>query len=356
MAWEFPEQAWMRATVSPGLYIDATGEKIAFIGHVWGASSGKNIDKIVLSFGNNVTAGGSGCTLSLQDVAAGSGPPYQPDGTQDQTVAISNSDLATYKNGGYTTGSLSAQRSVADGDMLAVVLEFDGSGRLGSDKIIINTSNVTTVAGQPGSGGLAFYNGSSWSAASAGRYGGAILVYSDGSFGRLDECYAVFSNMGSNSFATGTEQGLEFTPDYPCTCDGFFALLTPSSASADFDLVLYEGDTALATVSFDANQFYTTGEYSARASFAAQTLTPGTTYRASVKPTTANNVALSYFDVAAAGHFDALGFFSDASYNTKSGGSWGSPTTTRRPFIGLRLCPTAPGGGGGPHSYGFVFG
>lgn len=114
-----------------GLLIDATGEKAAFIGRV---TKTGNIRKAHFWISALTKAGGSAWTASLQDVDLANGPPMRPDGTQDQTAAVSNASAAV---GWYTTPAFSTDRAVTRGDRLAFVLEFDGSGRLGADSLTL---------------------------------------------------------------------------------------------------------------------------------------------------------------------------------------------------------------------------
>jgi len=112
--------------------IDATGEKLAWCGgFVHQDRAAKDITRVGFFFGSSlIKAGGSSLTVSLQDVSA-TAAPLQPDETQDQTVAIANGDAGFASSTWYRTGALSANRTVSHGEQLAVVLEFDGGGRLG---------------------------------------------------------------------------------------------------------------------------------------------------------------------------------------------------------------------------------
>jgi hypothetical protein len=125
------------------LLIDATGEKIAFIGRFWNKDRAtKNITKVGFCFGAVTKAGGSGLTVSLQNVNLGAGPPFRPDEIQDQTVAIANGDAAFATNTWYQTAALSTNRTVAFGELLAVVIEYNGAGRLGSDSVVVRGTSV----------------------------------------------------------------------------------------------------------------------------------------------------------------------------------------------------------------------
>lgn len=331
--------------------IDATGEKVAWTGPVWNAARAtKSVRKVHFLFGTVTKAGGSGLTVSLQDVSTAAGPPTQPDETQDQTVAIANADAGFVTDAWYTTGNLSADRSVAFGEMLAVVVEYDGSGRLGAD--VVNFRNLTNVVtnGRFSRGGFALKT-ASWALVDV--INNVILEFSDGTFGTLGSPIIgstwPASAIGSTTFNSGSaadELALEFTVPVECKCDGAWFVLQ-ANVGTDFDVVLYEGTTAKATVSCDANQINSTAVY--RPFFVAWpevTLSTGQTYRLAIKPG-AGNVIIQYFDVAAAGHFNAhMGGTSWAYTDRVDGGAWAAPTTTRRPFMGITLSALHDGAGG----------
>src|SRR5262245_16743976 len=118
--------------------IDATGEKIAFCGYFWHPEGiSKDITRVGFRFGSVTKAGGSGLTVSLQDLNLTTAP-MQPDEVQDQTVAIANGDSGFTSNVWYRTNALSANRTLANGDAVCVVIEYDGSGRLGSDTVSLS--------------------------------------------------------------------------------------------------------------------------------------------------------------------------------------------------------------------------
>lgn len=329
--------------------IDATGEKVAWCGRVWRPDgAGGDIQRVGFLFGTVTKAGGSGLTVSLQNLDLTAGPPARPDGTQDQTVAIANGDASFASNTWYRTGALSADRTVLFGEQLAVVVEYDGSGRLGSDAV--NVKNLT------GTGTVPFYEPSvslytgSW--ARADVLANVVLEFDDGIFGTLCGAFPL-SAVGQLSYGTGStpdENALEFTPAVSCTIDGMFMLVMTGSSAANFDVVLYSGTTALQTVSCDANALVFAGS-SPRSMFVPippTDLTAGTTYRVCLKPTTSTAVDLYYFDVGANGHLDCHGLGATAWLNSRTdAGSWGAGTNTRRPWMGLRFSKFESGGGGG---------
>jgi hypothetical protein len=77
-------------------------------------------------------------------------------------------------------------------------------------------------------------------------------------------------------------------------------------------------------------------------------LSSDTIYRLALKPTTANNITLQYFDVAAAGHMQAhWGGEGWALTSRVDSGAWAAVTTTRRPFLWPYVCAIDDAAGGG---------
>lgn len=342
-------------STSSSALLDATGEKLAFSGRFWHPSGlTKNISRIQFGFGTCISAGGSALTASLQNVST-AGPPMQPDETQDQTVAIPNSDFVS--NTWYRTNALSANRSVAIGELLSFVLEFDGAGRLGSDSCrisivstgsVLSTLHQSVVAGKSGT----------WSRTSG--LPNILFECDDGSFGTLDGGTAISSSGTLTSINTGStpdEVALRFVAPFNMEIDGIFVTLNAVTDTADHDVILYDsGGSVLESVSVDSDQISIANTASTViVPFAARALTKGQTYYVSVKPTTANSISIPYWDV---NHIDHLNVFPQINMNCcwaqrTDAGVW-SETTTRFPIAGIRVCsiddgtvPISPGRIGG---------
>lgn len=340
-AWypSFPnhEQAGM---TSSNVTIDATNEKIAYCGFVeTPAGAAKSIRNIGIRTGSTITkSGGSGLTVSLQDISTSAGVPIQPDGTQDQMVAISNADIPAVSTV-YTTGNLSADRSVLHGDPLCVVTEFDGSGWQASDVITLSAwgydgSNPTGLST------TSLFTGS-WAASNRQPF--LFFVFSDGTYGSL---MASLSAFGGNAavYNSGTAGGDEYALEFVAPGTGYIDAVQVNGnfTSSDFDIVLYSGTTALATKSIDANWI---GNVNTRQppyiSFPVTNVTGGSTYYLSVKPTTATNLTLSAFAVSSSAQWNAMP--SGETWRRAKrvdAGAWTSEPT-ERPSIWIRFTPTA---------------
>jgi hypothetical protein len=349
---------WANLSYNSGLVIDATGEKLAFMGRVWNKDRAqKQITKVGFRFGTVTKAGGSGLTVSLQNVSTAAGPPAQPDETQDQTVAVANGDATFASNTYHHTGALSANRTVEFGELLSVVVEYDGSGRLGADSVIVSGIN-----GYFGSAGLhechcALKTGGSW--ALANFLPNVVLEFSDGTFGTLDGAYGT-SNITSTTVNTGTtpdEAGFAFTVPVPMKIDALvFPMIMVSAANQDYDVVFYTGSTATATVSILAEHHRSGGGVAPLiVPIGEQELATATTYRAVIKPSSANSVTVYYFDVSAAGHMEANMPGTTWTWTQRTDSGAFSETTTRRMWGGIRVIEVHDGassGGGGNKVYG----
>ena len=330
--------------------IDATGEKAAYVGRVWfpARTGTKAVRRVGFRFGAVTKAGGSALTISLQDVSTSSGPPANPDGTQDQTVAVANGDAAFASNTWYRSGTLSADRTVTYGDLLAVVVEFDGSGRLGSDSVALaylftsgDTSNYSVHGAQ------VLLNTGSWALQTG--VPNVVLEFDDGSFGTLDGS-APMSALNTHTYSSSSnpdEYALEFVVTAPVKIDAIWAVVGPGSASANLDLVLYSGTTALQTVSVDGNTAGASNNRQLLVPIPETELSTGTTYRIAVKPTTTNNVNAFSFDVDDANQLVCNGG-TGMTYTTRvDAGSWAAATATRCLFAGYRVSSIHDGTGGG---------
>lgn len=317
--------------------IDATGEMVAHIGRVsFPAGTGsKTISRVHNRFGAVTKAGGSGLTISLQDVSATVGPPVQPDGTQDQTVAVANGNASFVSNTWHRSGVLSATRTVAYGEFLAVVFEYDGAGRLGADSVVISHGGAGNAVYLEMNGATVLNTGT-W--AITNGLCNVILEFDDGTFGTLDN--SAFPASAYNTVAvnngTSAEYALRFQVPFDCEVDAIGVSIS-SAASAAFDLRLMEGTTVLETMSMDANQIY--GIAAPRDftfPFAKRALTKNTTYYVSLKPTTTQNTTIYTFDVNDANHLTVHSGGIECHYATRTSGAW-TATTTKRMMAGVRI-------------------
>lgn len=332
--------------------IDATGEKIAMLGRVWWpghtGSGTKNIDKIGFLFGTVTKAGGSALTVSLQNPDLTSGPPVRPDGTQDQTVAIANADAGFVSNAWYDTASLSAQRTVAFGEQLYVVWEYDGAGRLGADSVIVRVLNGGATTDSP----TQLFT-TSWAAILGAP--NVLFHFSDGSFGGFANGFPInlATVVAFSASSNPDEWAAKITMPYAAVCEGAVINVNPNTATAAYDVVLYasDGSTVVAgPVSVDGSNVTAVNSYAFQRYLWSSpvTLSAGGVYYVAPKPTVAGQtINFPHYTVASADHFQAHPYGTNWHAASRvDGGSW-TDVTDRRHQIGLLLSHADLGGGGG---------
>lgn len=339
---------WLGSPAMASALFDATGEKVAMVGQVWNkARATKNISKVGFRFGGVTKAGGSGITVSLQDVSTTAGAPYQPDEVQDQFINIANGDAGFTGSAYYHTGALSGTRTVNFTEYLAVVFEFDGAGRLGADAVNIQGASLATASKYMNGGCVA--KSGTW--ASQNVASNVVLEFDDGTFGTLTPGHpaAAISSTAFNTGSAADELAMAFKVDVPCSIDGACIVMSSASNAANWEMVLYAGTTVIDTAVVDANaQDNATSVRLFNGAFPTNpTLTVGTQYYLALKPTSANNVTLYHFDMSAAAHFQAHEGGLDFNFSSRvDGGAWAALTTTRRPFMSLRISGLDNGAGG----------
>lgn len=337
-------------TLSPqfaSIVIDATGEKFAWTGRFWHKDrTSKTVERVGFRPGTVVKAGGSGWTLSLQNLDNSASGLGAPDETQDQTVAVSAASLTS--NTWLRTGTLSAGRSLAPGEAIAVVIEFDGSGRLGADSLQLSGM---AISNEMRAGGAAcLLKTASWAVQNI--LANIVLECSDGTFGTLSGAWplsAINTHAYKQDTAGADEYAMEFSVPFPCKTDGAWISVNVTASTSDFDVILYDsGGTALGTVSFDGNTLATARplEFAWPSEI---TLAAGATYRLAIKPTQTTSTLSAYtFDVADANHLTCHTGGTALTYTTRlDAGSWAAATTTRRLFGGIRVSALDDGTGGG---------
>lgn len=348
--WPFIPTMTLTPSLASLLVIDATGEKAAMVGRVWfpEGTGSKNISRVGFRFGAITKAGGSALTVSLQNADVALGPPLQPDETQDQTVAIANADAAFATNTWIRTGTFNTTRSVAHGEFLGVVIEFDGAGRLGADSVVIQGIGIGSAAQFPSNhqGTSVLKTGGTW--ANQLQYMNIILEFDDGTFGTLEGSLPM-SAFTAHSFNSGTavsdEYATAFTVPFECEVDGLWAIIN-MAASAECELILYQGTTALQTVAIDQDSIVGTGARTLYVPIPRTALSPGNQYYVAVRPTTGNTVIVYSYDVADVLQLDCSSGGQDFCFATRlDQGSWAANTTTRRMLGGTRLASIETGGG-----------
>lgn len=326
--------------------LDAAGEKA---GVVLQAPKTGNIRKIHWRAGTVTSA--TDTDVRVETVSATDGFPT---GTLFGTNTNGTVLAAAITTNSFHATTLTADAAVTKGDVLAVVITPSGTPNyqaLGS--FSGDYANSTRVPDYPYN--VAFI-AAAW--AKAGFYPSILLEYSDGSFAYQPSTYLA-SDFTAHTYASNTlvadEHALMFTPPVDMVVSGAWFL---ADLDGDADIVLYEGTTALATVSLDKDIRRTanSGLYSVQFA-AAQELAAGTTYYLSVKPTTTTSLTAYSLLHGLATHVGALSGGTAFTYAARiDAGAWSS-NTLRRFAAGLiisQLHDGASSGSGGSLHHGLL--
>lgn len=330
-------------TSSATAIIQATGQKVALIGHVK-CRAAVTIVGVGFRFGTVVKAGGSALTVSLQDVV--STAILEPDGTQDQTVAIANAN-ASFASNTWIQNTLGSSRTVNPGDLVCVVIEFDGAGRLGSDTAVIQS---WSMGGQLLNQTMAVLFTSSW--ATLATVPTVVFELSDGSFTTFDggSFHSTTQSSAFSSSSSPDERAMKFQVPFLCKIDAFNVsnLTIPSGASCDIVLYDSDGTTALATYSIDAaKQAVQNSSKQFICPITPVVLQAATSYYLAVKPATTTNVTFVQLLLNASGHGQASwGGANWLSSSRTDAGSW-TDLATVVPLIGIRISDIDFSSGGG---------
>ncbi len=285
--------------------------------------------------------------MSLQNVSATAGPPYQPDGTPDQTFSMSGA-TAPVANAWNTTGNLSADRAVDLGALsigstnsrwVAVVFEYTQFTTL--DSVVVSSLNLTNPQMDAYLGANLLLNTGAWASSNSGAASIIALECDDGTFAFMKGCLPI-SALGSATTAnnaTFRAIGAKFRYPMQLTIDaaGLLALI-PNGCDGSFILYDSDGTSVLAQVDVDNDAVLSasTPRYSIMP-LPPVTLAANTYYRFVYVPSTTTAATIYHLDVNAAGLMDGFKGGQDMHYTTRdSGGTW-TDTTTRRPNFMLQL-------------------
>lgn len=328
--------------------VAATNDSIAIIGRVQfgdGTSAAKNLQKVAVFFGTTVRAGATVLTVSHQGVSHAAGVPAQPNGTVGGSVTLTMGTDITASNQWVQTGNFSSTRSVSPGDEVAIEIKMGTRG--GTDTYTLNCMSLSVA---PHS--AIVVNAVSGTYTAQNLRPNILLVFDDGTTGTLAGALPnVFSggSMGTQAFNSGSspnEYGVQWTATVPCVIDGIWFLVNPASNAAAFNLVLYRGTSALATMSFDAHALAATASRIVHVHFAPQTFAINDVVTASVVPTTVNNVTLLSSDVNANANYGVHPLGTGCVAANRAGGAW-TTVTTRRFFGGFHFSSVSDGTGAG---------
>lgn len=314
--------------------MDAENEKVGFVGRLFTKDGAeKTLTTVSWKFGAVTKTNGSTLRVSLQGVSATTG---DPDGTvggvgNDQYATIANAN-ANFVTDGWITATLTGSRTVNNGDLFAVVWDFNGGFQAG-DSVVIGTVVASHAGNIYGQCYARLYE-AAWGLL-ATQTPNLVFGFSDGSFGTFDGA-GIFSALDELSYAnnsTPDEYAIKFQVPFPITIDAIWALCEPDG---DTTLLLtYGGSTA--SIAIDKDQRYGAAQHVYVYPLPAHiALSKDTDYYVSIRPDSTTTIKAGYADVANADYWQAYsGGVNFLLASRTDGGAW-STTATRRVFAGVR--------------------
>lgn len=321
--------------------IDATGEKSAL---VFRAPKSGNLDRFDFNVAAVTNSPDNGLRASFQAVDA----TGFPDGTP---LGATNNAFVTYAHTvttGWKSTNFGEVLAVTRGDILAAVVDIPSF--TAGDSVGITAVSANVAENFP-------YGISATNTKQGGSRPAFAMHYTDGYESIhpfIFAATALTSSVYNSGDATADERGLAFSFPFPVRIYGF-AFLGFSVAGANFEGILYDSaDTAVRTTTHDGDHVVSTVQdglihipFSSAYDLAANTIA-----RVTVRPTTANNVDVTYSSFASLEHMDTLEGGSALYMTTRlnQGGSWSNYNASspgfRRPRIALELSALSDGLGG----------
>lgn len=343
-----------------GAVMDASTEKVAIAGCIWHPTikTGTiNIRKIHFRIGALTFNVASTIRCSLQSLSATAGPPYQPDGTQDQTYDFASGTGLT-ANAWNTTGNLSADRAVdlaavnlgdANSRWLAVVFEYVAF--TAADSFILSGLAASSGVGSPEMllGGCNLLFTAAWALANV-QAGIIAFECDDGSFAFMEGARPIsaLATATVGNAAAIRASGLKFRFPVEVVIDAVgLAMTIPNGADGTLTLYDSDGTTVLASVAVDNDAVFSTASRIGLARIAPITLAANTFYRLVFVSTTATTMTMAYVNTNSAALMDGFAGGQNFHWTQRdSGGVW-TDTTTQRPVLLMRVSSVHDGSGGG---------
>lgn len=316
-----------------GITIDAAGEKAGFVFRVPKTGTIDRVGFMVRGVTSSQTLRAGLETVDTTN--------YLPTGTQYGGSAV-GTQAAPAADTFYEV-TLGTAATATEGNIIAIVVQFDATtgnliiGQIDNESGGANTSFPFVCA----------YT-ASWAKDNT-RVGVFSVRYSDGTYEPIGQCIPTAPRADTfiNTGSTPDEMGNRFTVPGPCRVAGIFSGVNHNAAAVDY--VLYDGTTALATISIPAGHSASNVGYETYYFDTPVTLAAGTVYRLVAKPTSTTNINVREVIVSAAGMMDMLPGGSDWYKTSRTdAGSWTDDTLRRIWALGIFIdqIDDAAGGGG----------
>jgi hypothetical protein len=329
--------------------MDASGEKIAII--VRAPKTGT-----LKSFAVKSTAFNTGTLkFSFQDIDPSTGGP---DGTIDQYSTATNGNSVWVQPTQITSDGTSGgtKRTVTKDDLVCCVIEFNAfsSG---------HNFGIMNQAGDIAEGGrdlveayYAEFLTGSW-VRFAFNGGAFALEYDDGTYGQFSQWLTPMTALASRTFSssdTPDERGNRFVAPSTVQCDGIWARI---DLDGPCQAVLYDNSNVVLASSAMTDPDVRGNNAASIASMRFSTpvtLERGSTYRMTIKPSSATSVVIWEFTVPSAALMGAVPGGADMySTSRADAGSW-TDTNTQRYFMGLIITGILGDGGDPPETGGVI--
>ena len=296
--------------------MDAAGEMVAFIGHVWFAA-GDGTSKTLSNAGagsgfSNIqwrsgavtwSSSGTIVKIGIQDVSASAGPIAVPDEdwTGEPVVSWTQGTNALSANTWTTSTITSGSRSLTHGDLIAVV--FDMTVRNGTDSVTTAGLQQTSQLHRPV---VSAKTTGTWAAPAGLFLPNVVITCDDGTLCTLKDTVP-FDTLTTRTINTGTtpdEIGNVINIPFDCRTSGLWTNVDPDN---EFELSLYSAPVTSPVseqaVTVDPNQVLTNTGRSIHVPITAETLAAGSAYAVTVRPTTGSSVSVYEVTVNNAAHF-----------------------------------------------------
>lgn len=292
------------------LLMDATAERVAFIGQVYmegRSTAGKTFSAAgggTISWrAGAVTFANAGTTLDIgiQGVASGAGPAAQPDGSYVVSRTFTGGGAGPTANAWNNTSMAAGTGSttITHGDLIAVV--WDMTARAGADQVNVTSGSSVplSLTGRQRSGANSFTSGA-WGTTN-NNAANVVLTMDDGTLAILDFAFSA-STSSTEAFQDSTnpdERGMIFQVPWSCKVDSLWFVGQQAGATSDFTIKLYSDPTGtpslLASLAVPAEQMGSINTTNTNV-FLLPTeisLTKNTDYIVSVLGTGAGNIGLN---------------------------------------------------------------
>jgi len=357
---------WLGTSDISNNTMDASGESCAFIGKIFleGGSGSKTISSAggLITFRTGTVTFANAATnvrIGIQDLAA----TGLEDGTFDVYADFVGGGGGLASNTWYEKAMTNGTKTITHLDTVAICFEMTARG--GTDSVIITSFQNYIHSGTPTNFPYRTIDtGAGPKRQSTAPYG-ACIVFDDGTLGWIQGAWfapgmQALSTQTYNSGSTPDEYAAVFQVPFKCSVRGGYLPIGSIASTDNFEIILYsdaEGTpVAERTVTVDPNF---TGSISGNApyfvNFSSFTLSPNVWYALSMRPTTANNLNLTYYNITTTfgSKYKKQGIFGTnckLSSRTNQTGAFSEVQTYFMPIFGLIVDQFDDGVGGGSPS------